>query len=43
MKNNDIRILFLAKYAPDSINSPLPSGIEDTLYAEYHYDIYNIY
>ena len=42
MKNNDIRILFLAKYAPDSINSPLPSGIEDTLYAEYHYDIYNI-
>lgn len=42
MKNNDIRILFLAKYAPSSIDSPLPSGIEDNLYAEYHYDIYNV-
>lgn len=42
MKNNNIRLLFLAKYAPKTINSKLPSGIEDTLYAEYHYDIYKV-
>ena len=42
MKNNDIKLLFLAKYAPKTINSRLPSGIEDILYAEYHYDIYRI-
>ena len=42
MKNNDITILFLAKYAPKTINSQLPAGIEDVLYAEYHYDIYSI-
>lgn len=34
--------MFLAKYAPKSINSELPSGIKDIVYANYHYDIYKI-
>ena len=42
MKNKDIKLLFLAKYAPQSITSVLPSGIHDSLYAQYHYDIYRI-
>lgn len=42
MKNKDIKLLFLAKYAPQSINSPIPSGIHDTIYAQYHHDIYKI-
>ena len=42
MKNKDIKLLFLAKYAPESINSPIPSGIHDTVYAQYHHDIYKI-
>lgn len=42
MKNKDIKLLFLAKYAPKSINSPIPNDIHDTIYAQYHYDIYKI-
>lgn len=42
MKNKDIKILFLAKYAPYSIDSPIPEGIHDTIYAQYHHDIYKI-
>lgn len=42
MKNKDIKLLFLAKYAPKSINSPIPNDIHDTVYAQYHHDIYKI-
>jgi len=42
MKDKDIHMLFLAHYAPSSINSVLPSGIEDVVYAEYHYKVYSI-
>lgn len=38
----DIYILYLAKYAPQKAGVPLPSGIEDTVYAEYHYAVYKV-
>lgn len=37
-----VKVLFLAKYAPVDLNSLIPSGIEDYIYAEYHHDIYRI-
>lgn len=42
MKNKDIKIMFLAKYAPKTINSKLPLDVEDIVYAQYHYDIFKI-
>lgn len=42
MKAKDIRILFLAHYAPKDLSSQLPTDIEDVVYAEYHYKIYRV-
>ena len=39
MKNRT-KILYLAKYAPETIYSPIPTGIEDTTYAVYHHKIF---
>lgn len=36
----DLKILFLAHYAPQNIHEPVPSDIEDVVYAEYHHRIY---
>lgn len=41
MKNiKDIKILFLAHYAPKSLNDVIPTDIADTVYAVYHHKIY---
>lgn len=41
MKNlKDIKVLFLAHYAPKNINDLVPTNIADTVYAEYHHRIY---
>ena len=32
-----VKVLFLAKYAPVDLNSLIPSGIEDYIYAEMVY------
>ena len=42
MDYRGIKVLFLAKYAPENLNSKIPSGIEDVIYAEYHHDIHQI-
>ncbi len=42
MNPKDIKILFLAHYAPENIDSPLPVGIKDIVYAEYHFRIYQV-
>lgn len=42
MNKKDIKMLFLAHYAPHSIRSPLPSGIKDTVYAKYHFKVFQI-
>ncbi|OEF96842.1 hypothetical protein [Desulfuribacillus alkaliarsenatis] len=40
MKN--IKMLYLAHYAPSYTNEPIPSDIEDRIYAEYHHRVYQI-
>lgn len=43
MKETDLRILFLAKFAPNAgENYPLVTEESDGIYAQYHYDIYQI-
>lgn len=43
MKEKDLRILFLAKFAPNAgENYPLVTEESDGIYAQYHYDIYQI-
>ena len=42
MIKNDIRMLFLAHYAPQNLHSPLPTGIKHAVYAEYHYKVFQI-
>lgn len=42
MKPENLRILFLAHYAPDSITSPIPSGIKDVSYAQYHLRVFQV-
>ncbi len=37
----NLRVLFLAHYAPNSIGEPIPTGISDKVYAEYHHKIYH--
>lgn len=38
--NDDIRVLFLAHYAPENVDSMVPIGIKDIVYAEYHHKVY---
>lgn len=43
MQKTDLRILFLAKFAPNiGENYPLATEESDGIYAQYHYDIYQI-
>ncbi len=42
MNPSDIRILFLAYYAPSSIDAPLPTGIKDPVYAQYHSRVFQV-
>lgn len=42
MYAEDIRVLFLAHYAPENITSPLPVGVQDVVYAEYHHRIFQV-
>lgn len=43
MKETDLRILFLAKFAPNAGETyPLVTEESDGIYAQYHYDIYQI-
>lgn len=42
MNIEDLNILFLAKFAPDSSEYPLITEQADGIYAQYHYDIYKI-
>lgn len=43
MQTNELRILFLAKFAPNkSEDYPLVTEESDGIYAQYHYDIYKI-
>lgn len=43
MKKNDLQILFLAKFAPNTGDKyPLVTEKSDGIYAQYHYDIYQI-
>lgn len=43
MQEKDLRILFLAKFAPNSGEDyPLATEKSDGIYAQYHYDIYQI-
>lgn len=38
--NSDLKVLFLAHYAPKNENEPIPTGIMDTVYAIYHHRVY---
>lgn len=43
MQVEDLRVLFLAKFAPnEGENYPLVTEVSDGIYAQYHYDIYQI-
>ncbi len=42
MNPKDISLLFLAHYAPKQIDSPIPTGIKDMVYAEYHFRIFQV-
>ena len=42
MNPENFRILFLAHYAPDSVTSPIPSGIKDVSYAQYHLRVFQV-
>lgn len=42
MQPKDISILFLAYYAPQGLNSPIPTDIKDVVYAEYHHKIFRV-
>ena len=42
MEPRDIRILFLAHYAPNDVDTPIPTTIKDSVYAEYHLKIFQI-
>lgn len=39
-KLDNLRVLFLAHYAPRDKTEPIPNDIEDTVYAIYHHKIY---
>jgi hypothetical protein len=43
MQEKDLRIIFLAKFAPNTGEDyPLVTEESDGIYAQYHYDIYQI-
>lgn len=43
MQTKDLRVLFLAKFAPnEDADFPLVTETSDGIYAQYHYDIYQI-
>ncbi|GLC81950.1 D-alanine--D-alanine ligase family protein [Lacrimispora brassicae] len=42
MEAKEIHLLFLAHYAPESISAPIPTGIQDIVYAEYHHKIFQV-
>ena len=42
MEPKDIRILYLAHYAPATPDAPLPTGVRDLVYAEYHFKVFQI-
>ena len=39
-KTEDLKVLFLANYAPKNILDPIPENIHDRVYAIYHHKIY---
>lgn len=39
---NNVKILYLAHYAPQSIGDPIPTGIHDMVYAEYHHKVFEL-
>lgn len=42
MEPKDIRILYLAHYAPAAPDTPIPTGVRDLVYAEYHFKVFEI-
>jgi len=42
MNPENIKVLFLAKYAPTTVDEKIPNDIIDKSYAEYHHMIFNI-
>lgn len=42
MEPRNIRILYLAHYAPKAENGPIPVGIKDHVYSEYHYKVFTV-
>ena len=42
MEPRNIRILYLAHYAPETENSPIPVGANDRVYSQYHYKVYTV-
>ena len=42
MYKDDIRVLFLAHYAPDNLHTSIPPNIKDIVYAKYHFRIFEV-
>lgn len=42
MEPKDIKLLFLAHYAPENVDTPIPSDIKDIVYAEYHHKVFQV-
>lgn len=42
MEPKEIRILYLAHYAPATPDTPLPTGVRDLVYAKYHFKVFQI-
>ncbi len=42
MNPKDIRILYLAQYAPKTLDTPIPQNIKDFIYAQYHFKVFKI-
>lgn len=42
MKNQNLKILFMAKYAPKSLQEKIPDDIDDITYAVYHHKIFEV-
>lgn len=40
MEPKNIRILYLAHYAPATLDAPIPVGIKDLVYAKYHFKVF---
>lgn len=42
MKPKEIKLLFLAHYAPEHLDTPLPVNVKDIVYAEYHHKVFRV-